>query len=70
MMRIDLLISGIILFVIGVILIHLFAAMTDYITTIYPLSGYVGISSSTIGILLIYEGIFRGGRRRSRGAIK
>ncbi len=63
-MRIDLLISGVILFAIGVILMHLFAMMTDYITTIYPLSGYMGIGSSIAGILLIYAGIFLGSRRR------
>lgn len=64
MMRIDLLISGGILFAIGVILIHLFAMMTDYITTVYPLSGYMGIGASIVGILLIYAGMFLGGRRK------
>lgn len=63
-MRMDLLISGVILFAIGVILIHLFAIMTDYITTVYPLSGYMGIGSSIAGILLICAGMFLGGRRR------
>lgn len=57
-MRLDLFVSGLILFSLGTFLIHIFMMMTDYITTIYPLCGYIGMGAATLGVLLLYIGIF------------
>lgn len=57
-MKIELLITGVILFLFGLTLLLAFAIVPDYVVTLYPMSGYLGLGITLIGFILLYKGIF------------
>ena len=57
-MRIGMLIVGLVLFSFGVAMLLAFTVLSDYIITLYPLSGYFGLGIVLVSFALLYKGIF------------
>ncbi|HEB37386.1 MAG TPA: hypothetical protein ENI14_01825 [Thermoplasmatales archaeon] len=57
-MRIDMLLVGLILFSLGIVSLLAFTMLSNYIITLYPISGYLGLGMIVISFPLLYKGIF------------